>query len=200
MLMKIDISYSHFPLCILPNQNVIQVEAIKVGIVFSIIIVLALLGLFSLIYQTLKTKYIPRRLSQNIYDSVDESVPSYSSLPFLVRVKCTYVQFLLIGFSSIATFSFNSLHCVEINNNLHLFKQASIQCYQKWQYGTAVFTALWVAPFCISLHFASKLLSKCLILPREFLIILTFPPTIIWYIIKRKILKQLRFFKSYLSN
>lgn len=81
-----------------------------------------------------------------------------------------------VGFSSIALFSFNSVYCIDINNKLYLYQQASIQCYQLWQYFIIFFIAIWIIPFCFVLYIATNLLHQCEITPNQYLAALTFPP------------------------
>ena len=72
-------------------------------------------------YQQTLTRSLPlQQLTEIEKDSryvfnIDDRLPHYAKLPFIVRIKCAYIQLLLIGFASIAVLLFKMIHCIEIN-------------------------------------------------------------------------------------
>lgn len=170
---KIDISYSSTVVCIMPNLDVVQTELLKSSITYLTIFCLLLIWGSTFLYHRLRNEEESHPVT---YTVIDENVPNYCRMPMLTRVKCAYLQFLLISFAGIATFLFTSVHCVAINDNLYLFQQASIKCYQPWQYLAFVGIVTWVVPFPFALYFASKRLHTCGITPSQFIAVMTFPP------------------------
>lgn len=174
---KIDLVYSKSPMCILPNLSIIATEMLKLSVIWIVFLLLFLVAIFACCHHKITAKNV--KVTETYYTVINKDVPRYSRPPMLTRVKCAYLQFLLIGFASIATFCFNATYCVNINGNLYLFQQASTACYQPWQYGLFAFIALWIVPFPLALYFSTKHLYQCIITPNRFLADLTFPPLII---------------------
>lgn len=187
---RIDLSYSKSNLCILPNLSVINAEVLKLTVIWIMLLVLILIWILAYLYRKIieRNNTTHEELSQrNTYTVINNTVPSYCSMPMLTRVKCTYLQLLLISFSSVATFSFNAVYCVQINNKRYLYQQASIECYQPWQYFLIAFIVFWIVPFCLSLFLMAKLLYQCKITPNQFLASLTFPPLMFPILIKSRL-------------
>ena len=79
---------------------------------------------------------------------------------------------------------FGSVHCIKINHKWFLSKQATVDCYQGWQYGVFVFIAGWVVLFPFTLYIGVvKLRSKCLN-PNEFLFTLLIPTSMILFLVR----------------
>jgi len=105
---------------------------------------------------------------------------------FLNRLKGSYVQLLLIGYLSIAVFCLQAVHCIDINGQSYLYTQAeTVKCFQPWQNVVLVIIVTWVVPFPFVLYVACRCLRTYLITPNEFLAVITFPPTIIYYLIRQ---------------
>lgn len=184
---KLDISYSKIILCILPNMSVIEAKLAELGFIFITfgIIVGLFVGSYIANIVTRKNE-VNNQSDEKYFHRINEEVPAYSYSPFPVRVTCIYVQFLLVAFSSIATFSFLTISCVAINDKTFLYIQASVECYQPWQYAMLVFVVIWVIPFPFSLYIGPKLLTKCCIKPAHLLLLLSFPPAILALVLKKK--------------
>ena len=119
----------------------------------------------------IKRKQLPQEeteLSMDVFIEINQNTPVYSKLPFLSRVKGTYIQLLLIGYASITVLTFKLINCVEINHLRYLYIQASVKCYQNWQITIFPVIVVWVVPFSLSLYFGCKLLQKCKIKPNGF--------------------------------
>lgn len=174
---KLDINHSRGLACLLPDMNILEAKLGKLGFLFIALIFILVLLVLTYCFRLLN-KTIMRNVLSFHYEFINNDVPTYSYAPFAVRVTCVYVQFLLIAFSSIATFAFVTVNCVTINLKSYLYVQASIECYKPWQYAMMVFIALWVVPFPLSLYLAPKLLYKCCITPAQFILMLSFPPII----------------------
>ena len=84
-----------------------------------------------------------------------------------------------------ARLCFRSIHCVKIEKSSYLYIQASVECFQDWQYLIILFMALWIIPFPLIPYFGCRSLRRYRISPNEFLMIMTFPPIAFYYIILR---------------
>ena len=81
------------------------------------------------------------------FSTIDDLIPSYAKLPFIVRVKKTYVQLLLISFACVALLLFKMIKCVGMLGLKYLFMQATVPCYMVWQKGLIVLIGGWVISF-----------------------------------------------------
>lgn len=189
---RLDLESSGLKLCVMPNMSTINVQVFKLGYLLIIFGLLFILSVLKSIHGSL-TKYRQKGDDNDneeaIFTKIDENVPIYCRLPFDVRLKCAFVQFLLIGFSAISIFCLHSINCVTINEEKHLHIQASIKCYQNWQYCIIAFIVLWMTPFCASVHLSSKLMTSCLLTPNEFLVCLSFPLASLLFFIRSKMNK-----------
>ena len=186
---KLDFQNSNIGFCIMPNMTHIQAKLSKLGLVTMNFIIVLLFGIGSYLFDLIKNarRETLEKLQKYQFQYINEDIPSYSNPPFIVRVKCLYVQLLLLTFSTIATYSFDAVHCVRINDELYLYTQASIKCYQLWQYMVLLFIVLWIIPFISTLYIGPKLLYRCYITPTQFLLGLTFPPFLLLIFLKHKV-------------
>ena len=193
---KIDVSSSSIKICPFESSDVLSVEIIKSGI---LILCPFILLFIAFLYSTTMQIFSHINRFQRVTNSKDEStkffltiddrVPSYAKLPFIVRIKRTYVQLLLISFTSVALLLFKMINCVEILGQRYLFMKATIQCYTIWQKGLIALIGGWVIPFWISLYISCNLLRNCEISPNEFIFISLFPLTVFCYLLKAKLCK-----------
>ena len=79
---------------------------------------------------------------------------------------------------------FGSVHCIKINHKWFLSKQATVECYQGWQYGVFVFIAGWVVLFPFTLYIGVVSLRSRSLNPNDFLVTLVIPPSMIWFIVR----------------
>ena len=141
--------------------------------------------LFSIVYENILSR--ESKADSRYVLTIDDSVPHYAKLPFIVRIKSAYIQILLIGFASIGVLLFSMINCILINGEKYLYVQASVACYTIWQKIIMVIIASWVVPFCFSLYISCYLLRNCKITPNQFIFISTVPPSILIYVMKSKL-------------
>ena len=186
---RIQSTSSAVNICPIPNASIVQIGLLKSSFLF-------VCPLFFLIIMYVVTKLMlrlknsnQRRTSLLWYASIDDEIPSYFKLPFLIRIKCTYVQLVLLSFSSIATYLLESVNCVQILEGSYLYIQASTKCYTWWQYVNIIVIIIWIGLFPFCLHYACCLLHKCFINPTQFLLVPVFPPLVLLYFLKEKYTK-----------
>ena len=86
------------------------------------------------------------------------------------------MQLLLIGYAGVAVFCLQAVNCINIDGVSCLYLQASVSCYQFWQYVILGFIFVWVVPFPIALYIGCRLLRENKIKGNSFLFMITFPP------------------------
>jgi len=94
------------------------------------------------------------------------------SLPLYLAVA---LETLLLGYETLADTSLKLMHCVSIGEDLRLFMEGNIQCWQWWQYLLIVFIVVFVIPLVLVLFWGSLMLSKDKVSAKEFLISCAFP-------------------------
>lgn len=146
---QLDISTSSLFICLIPNLNIIQVKIIKLCF---IVMVIAFIFIFWV--GTHVIREVKRKCCSNSTNStqINDDVPQYCNPPFIVCKKCVYIQFMLIAYMGIAVVSFNAVHCVDISGESYLYIQASVKCYQIWQYMIICFISIFVVQFSFSLY------------------------------------------------
>ena len=101
-------------------------------------------------------------------------------LSFISILKIGFVKLVKLNLTSIFTFTFRMVHCVEIAGLQYLYLYAEHQCYSYWQYiiifGVLPIVLLFPAAFGFSLN----LLKQGCISTREFLIASSFPYYALW--------------------
>ena len=189
---KIDISLEYIKICPFENNDAISVEIIRSGILIVCPFILLTKIMICSVYKQTKSYITPiQQMTNNEPDSshihcIDDNVPIYAKLPFIVRVKNAYIQLLLIGFASVSVLSFKLVNCIEIMGKRYLYMQATVQCYTEWQIIVSGVIIVWVVPFWLSLYRSCYLLRDCRITPNEFLFINTFPPIIFVFLLRSK--------------
>ena len=182
---KIDINSPYIKICPFKNSDVISVEIIRSGILIVCPCILILIIVFNIAYENILSR--ESKADSRFFLMIDDSVPRYAKLPFIVRIKSAYIQLLLIGFASIGVLLFSMINCILINGEKYLYVQASVACYTIWQKIVMVIIASWVVPFCFSLYISCYLLRNCKITPNQFIFISTVPPSILIYVMKSKL-------------
>ena len=190
---KIDINSTYIEICPFKNSDTISVEIIRSGILIICPFILFLIAVICLVFEQILSRIFPfqqlavHEAGSRYVITIDDHVPHYAKLPFIVRIKSAYIQLLLIGFASVAVLLFKMIHCIDINGEKHLYIEASVICYTKLQKIFMVIIGSWVMPFCISLSISCYLLRNCKITPNQFIFINTFPPSILIYTLKSKL-------------
>ena len=182
---KIDINSPYIKICPFKNSDVISVEIIRSGILIVCPCILILIIVFNIAYENILSR--ESKADSRYVLMIDDSVPRYAKLPFIVRFKSAYIQILLIGFASVGVLLFSMINCILINGEKYLYVQASVACYTIWQKIVMVIIASWVVPFCFSLYISCYLLRNCKITPNQFIFISTVPPSILMYVMKSKL-------------
>lgn len=162
--------------CPLTTNNIYLVELMRVSIILWCLVLL----LVSLLILSLLNVRRSNHFSTNRIDKARRTL--------VKRVKAGIVQLLLLGFSSISSISFSSVHCININGKgLFLYMQAaSVECYQPWQIAVFVFVGGWVVLFPLTLYIGTSMLSSKRMSPNWFLASLLFPPSIIVFFLVNK--------------
>ena len=181
-----DFSYSRLSLCVKFNMSSFDIYIFQLVYLLSTISLILLLYIISALANMWIRKKSEINDSETLYKIIDQDSPYYSYCPLQVRLKCAYLQLLLFGYSSIALFSFTAVHCVKINDSdiSYLYVQASIPCYQIWQKILLSFICCWVILFPLVSHCATKSLRHCKMSPSAFMLVITCPPTYLYFMIK----------------
>ena len=93
----------------------------------------------------------------------------------LIRIPNALLQIILLGYATLATTFLVLLNCISIGKEKYLYIDASLQCYQNWQYVILSAVILWCIPLPFTLCIASSLLQKGNTLTRHFFISLFLP-------------------------
>ena len=190
---KIDTNSQHIKVCPFEHSDIIHVEIIRSGVLIICPFILFLTAIAFAIYKQTLSHILPFQQSiDNDTDSscifkIDNRIPNFAKMPFIVRIKSTYIQLLLIGFASIAVLSFKMINCIEIDGENYLYIKASVLCYTTLQKVIMVIIASWVLPFPFSLYVSCYLLRSCRITPNQFIFISIFPPSILIYMLKSRL-------------
>ena len=189
---RIDISSTYLKICPFKNNSTISVEVVRSGIMILCPLILLLTILCYPVCKNVASQiHGSQQMTKNKADTrqysvIDDNVPHYSKLPFIVRIKVAYVELLLIGFASLAILLFKMINCVEILGQKYLYMQATVPCYRVWQNILMVIIIVWVVPFWVSICISCSLLQKCKITPNEYLFIATFPLSVFFYLLRAR--------------
>ena len=85
------------------------------------------------------------------------------------------LQTMLLGYTTLASVSFDLLRCVPIGSEKRLFYDGNLKCFQWWQYILTVFIAVLFAPFVFVLLWGPIKLFRGSISARNFLLACCFP-------------------------
>ena len=94
------------------------------------------------------------------------------------------LQTLLLGYASLASVSFDLLHCVPVGSKTRLFFDGNIECYTSWQYIFMIVDSVFFVPFLFVLLWGSCKLYSGTVSVKHFLIACCFPlPSLIYWAI-----------------
>ena len=175
--LKLDVQSSDtFDTCPLNSDNVIAINLLKTSVLFSSFgIVLIFILIISL---STKISTCKRR------------VKNERNVTLLVKLKGAFIQLLLLGYASIATICFQAVNCIKITGHSYLYVQATIPCNQPWQKVFFIVIGLWVVPFPFVIYIGCRLFQTNKITTNQLLLILTFPPLAIWYLLKQLVYRN----------
>ena len=95
-----------------------------------------------------------------------------------------FLQTLLLGYASLASVSFDLLHCVPVGSKTRLFFDGNIECYTSWQYIFMIVDSVFFVPFLFVLLWGSFKLYSGTVSVKHFLIACCFPlPSLIYWAI-----------------
>ena len=95
-----------------------------------------------------------------------------------------FLQTLLLGYASLASVSFDLLHCVPVGSKTRLFFDGNIECYRPWQYVVMIVDFVFFVPFLLVLLWGSRKLYSGTVSVTHFLIACSFPlPSLIYWAI-----------------
>ncbi|XP_074623281.1 uncharacterized protein LOC141881405 [Acropora palmata] len=95
-----------------------------------------------------------------------------------------FLQTLLLGYASLASVSFDLLHCVPVGSKTRLFFDGNIECYTSWQYIFMIVDSVFFVPFLFVLLWGSCKLYSGTVSVKHFLIACCFPlPSLIYWAI-----------------
>ena len=173
--------------CPLNTKEKMILEAVKVSLVITclslLLFVIFVIGCVKRLWKSYKEKCYYNEDSTDDNSSNNASEMSVG-IPIMTRLKGAYLQLLLLGYAGIAVFCLQGVNCIFIDGVSFLYLQASVVCYQYWQYMIFVFISAWVAPFPISICIGCRLLRENKINGNTFLFIITFPPVTLYHVVK----------------
>ena len=85
------------------------------------------------------------------------------------------LQTMLLGYTTLASSSFNLLRCVPIGSEQRLFYDGNIVCFQWWQYILVAFICTFVVPFVFVLLWGSFKIYNRTLSVGKFLLVCSFP-------------------------
>ena len=83
-------------------------------------------------------------------------------------------------------FVLSSIYSLTNSGKHYLYVQADVLCYTHWKWLLIGFCGLWIIPYCATLHYASVLMTSCRITPTNFLVVLFFPPSLVYYSVRNR--------------
>ena len=140
-------------ICPFPGLTVVTKQLFSASHVFG---TLLMIGIF----------YI---LHWGIQNCRDQGVPSVD------RYIGSLLQTMLLGYTTLASVSFNLLRCVPIGSEKRLFYDGNVVCFQWWQYVLIAFICMFFVPFVFTLLWGSFKLHNRTISMGEFLLACSLP-------------------------
>ena len=94
------------------------------------------------------------------------------------------LQIMLLGYTTLASVSFDLLRCVPIGSEKRLFYDGNVECYQWWQYILIVFVCVLFVPFVIVMLWGPVKLFRGTISVGKFLLACCFPlPCLLYWVL-----------------
>ena len=156
--------------CAIPNMTAVPKVATKALIVPFVIIIFSSMYILNCCVRLTKHK---------TYDRNPESARMMNSTnvrkSFSTRLSSGFILALLFTFQKMGTTVFVLLNCVPIKEDVVLFIDGTITCYQYWQYGVMAYAICCVTPFFFVLLFGPGLLARRRIHLGEFFLACLFP-------------------------
>ena len=93
------------------------------------------------------------------------------------------LQIMLLGYTTLASVSFDLLRCVPIGSEKRLFYDGNVECFQWWQYILIVFICALFVPFVVVLFWGPVKLFRGTISVKKFLLACCFPlPCLLYWV------------------
>ena len=134
-----------------------------------------------------------RRCSTNVDTSAQAEQPATEEKKFSSRLATGFVLSLLFTYQKLATTSFTLLNCVPVGEQMVLFVEGTIACYEVWQYAVIAYAGSCIIPFCLVLLIGPGLLKDGLIsLPQFFFACILPLPFLVYWVLLRLSLRGRR--------
>ena len=174
----------------LPMERVdfLLLEFISFGLIVSFFTTLVVIYIVTHILKVLRLKFsrgasdLSSDTEPPSHDGSDNNQPE--NICFITKIKVCYAKLLTLNYIPIAKFSFDMINCTPIGERKHLYVFGELVCYTWWQ--KLIFGLLipWVLLFPFALPVATRMLQVKQISSERFLLLITFPPYSIYYILK----------------
>ena len=101
------------------------------------------------------------------------------------------LQIMLLGYTTLASVSFDLLRCVSIGSEKRLFYDGNVECFQWWQYILIVFICVLFVPFVVVLLWGPVKLFRGTISVGKFLLACCFPlPCLLYWVLAPCIIRN----------
>ena len=198
--MKITIEHTGYTICPVKGLTVVGKEIIKISFIFAIFVIIIVLLISSYCYNCFlrKTIRIASEKEDVVYNTryteytdgnatPDDAVSTHEYIPFNTRVQCFFLKMIILAYLPVSVFVFNFLNCYNINGIKVLYIQGNVICYNTWQKLIFAVAVIWIAPFCGTLYIASNLLQSNKVQSSQFIRMVMFPPSVIFYYIYSRV-------------
>ena len=156
--------------CAIPNMTAVPKVATKALIVPFVIITFSSMYILNCCVRLTKHKTYERNPESTRMLHTTKVRKSFST-----RLSSGFILALLFTFQKMGTTVFVLLNCVPIKDDIVLFIDGTITCYQYWQFGVMAYAICCVTPFFLVLLFGPGLLARRRIHLGEFFLACLFP-------------------------
>lgn len=161
---------SIFHTCLVKDLDPLGKQVLKIMfIIFLMVLVLVVYIIWRIVKGILS-------LSQNKEETTQ------ASIPFNFRLKCCFLQLMLFGYSILAIGTFQLAYYVNINGVSYLYVNGQKLRHPLWYKFNIFVVVCWTIPFAMALFCANKLLRVKRITVTHFFVILTFPPSLVYFL------------------
>ena len=173
--------------CFIPRITPVTKLLIKTVLVPYVIVLFILMYILYKIcmwYKNSCRSQLSTRKNQNghvISDGASDEANKPAEKTFLTKLSTGYILAMLFTYQKLATTSFALLNCVPIGNQSVLFIDASITCYQPWQWGVMGYAGGCIVLFSFILLIGPGLVKDNMISLFQFFTGCFFPPPFLMY-------------------
>ena len=123
------------------------------------------------------------------YEDIDGN--TNENLNFKEKLILCLVRIYIYGYKNISLFTIISLNCVEMNGKFWMYLSGNVKCYQPWQWAVVGLLVFWVIPFPAALVYSYKMFDKGTIDKPIFLLCLSFPFLVLFFVNKDRKTKSI---------